>query len=326
MSKIAVAINEVYKRIGYVQKDGNVNFGNTKYNYAGEAAFIKAIRPVMTEFGLSIAPINMEILSNQNGLVNISAIYRLLHTSGESLDIFSLGQGKDSADKAIPKALTGAYKYALRQTFMIETGDDPDNVGSEVYEEIERIYAAIFNSKDAESLNHLINHQATKKALDGIKKASYTDYARLLQAVKEKQKTFITCKDVKEDVVESKVSKISKQDTSNYDRLLEKVESFKAGEVGELLSKSQDWIKKNCDDQQRYKIFKTLLSRITNDNTTDEKLDIVAIAIESCIYSNDLEFVTTELGVLYDVIGEQYKDSIEKKISGLEGLLPYKEM
>ena len=25
-----------------------------------------------------------------------------------------------------PKALTGAYKYALRQAFLLETGDDPD--------------------------------------------------------------------------------------------------------------------------------------------------------------------------------------------------------
>jgi hypothetical protein len=29
-------------------------------------------------------------------------------------------------DKATAKAMTGAYKYALRQTFCIETGDDPD--------------------------------------------------------------------------------------------------------------------------------------------------------------------------------------------------------
>jgi hypothetical protein len=31
---------------------------------------------------------------------------------------------------AAPKALTGAYKYFLRQTFLIETGDDPDRYAS----------------------------------------------------------------------------------------------------------------------------------------------------------------------------------------------------
>src|SRR5262249_36903978 len=41
-----------------------------------------------------------------------------------------LGEASDAGDKAAPKALTGAYKYFLRQTFLIETGDDPDRYAS----------------------------------------------------------------------------------------------------------------------------------------------------------------------------------------------------
>ena len=32
----------------------------------------------------------------------------------------------DVGDKSANKAATGLLKYALRQTFLIETGDDPD--------------------------------------------------------------------------------------------------------------------------------------------------------------------------------------------------------
>ena len=41
------------------------------------------------------------------------------------MSAMSSGEGSDTGDKASNKALTGAYKYALRQTFCIETGDDP---------------------------------------------------------------------------------------------------------------------------------------------------------------------------------------------------------
>ena len=37
---------------------------------------------------------------------------------------------RQSVNKAIYKAMTGAFKYALRQTFIIETGDDPDKTPS----------------------------------------------------------------------------------------------------------------------------------------------------------------------------------------------------
>lgn len=47
------------------------------------------------------------------------------------LTIASYGEGRDRGDKAPYKALTGALKYALIQTFLIATGDDPEHEGSE---------------------------------------------------------------------------------------------------------------------------------------------------------------------------------------------------
>ena len=53
--------------------------------------------------------------------------FRFIHTaSGDYIDVPILGEASDVGDKASNKAMTAALKYALRQTFLIETGDDPD--------------------------------------------------------------------------------------------------------------------------------------------------------------------------------------------------------
>ena len=61
----------------------------------------------------------------------IHATVKFTHTSGESIEVDAVGEGSDSGDKSANKAMTGLYKYALRQTFCIETGDDPDKYASE---------------------------------------------------------------------------------------------------------------------------------------------------------------------------------------------------
>lgn len=39
----------------------------------------------------------------------------------------AFGEGADVADKVLSKCMTMAYKYALREVFMISTGDDPEH-------------------------------------------------------------------------------------------------------------------------------------------------------------------------------------------------------
>jgi hypothetical protein len=41
------------------------------------------------------------------------------------------GSGIDQGDKALYKAITGGIKYILSSTFLIPTGDDPENEQSE---------------------------------------------------------------------------------------------------------------------------------------------------------------------------------------------------
>jgi ERF superfamily len=47
--------------------------------------------------------------------------------SGEEVVATAAGQGLDAGDKAPYKAMTGALKYALLQTFLLATGDDPED-------------------------------------------------------------------------------------------------------------------------------------------------------------------------------------------------------
>ena len=130
---IHTAINKVMQEVGYVQKE---KAGGLPYSFAGEAALIKAIRPHMVDNGIimyvaGIPKIDSEIFTTTKGTamnrVSLIAKIRFQHTGSETgIDVYEAGEGMDAGDKATNKALTSAYKYALRQTFIIETGDDPD--------------------------------------------------------------------------------------------------------------------------------------------------------------------------------------------------------
>lgn len=129
---IHAALLQVMNTVGYVQKTGRVKFKTTDYKYAGEADLIAALRPAMLEAGItfSCVDIGSPIMHGQH----IAAVYtfRFTHAASDTyVNACAIGQGMDSGDKAAYKAATGAMKYALRQTFVIETGDDPDQHASD---------------------------------------------------------------------------------------------------------------------------------------------------------------------------------------------------
>jgi hypothetical protein len=136
-SNLASAKLAVMAAVPYVRKH---KAEHLNYSFAGEADLIASLRPAMLENGLSVAPIGVTVLEQgryqtlKGGLLNhvLAAVtYRPTHApSGESEDCQVLGEASDAGDKAAPKALTGAYKYFLRQTFLIETGDDPNRYAS----------------------------------------------------------------------------------------------------------------------------------------------------------------------------------------------------
>lgn len=132
------ALNAVMQEVGYVQRSRTQGLN---YSFASESAFIEALRPELVKHGVVVHPldvrsINTESYTTRNGsemnMTTVVVTYRFAHApSGSHIDVTTVGQGADTGDKASNKALTGAFKYALRQALMIETGDDPDKDSSE---------------------------------------------------------------------------------------------------------------------------------------------------------------------------------------------------
>lgn len=134
---IAEKLNKVMESVGYLQQDGEVAFGRTKYNFLSEEKLTTELRQAFIEEGLVIYPHDMALVDKQKVKTKSSSSYiytikvKYILTDGdEKLEIVTLGQGMDSGDKGINKAMTGAFKYAERETCMIPTGDDPDHVSS----------------------------------------------------------------------------------------------------------------------------------------------------------------------------------------------------
>lgn len=150
-TSIHEAMSRVMAEVGYVQKRGQMQ-GAARYSYAKEADFIAAIRPAMVQEGVFIVPHKVETLTTEvvhtakgtpMNRVVIRVAFLFCHSSGGTIEVTTLGEGMDSGDKACNKALTGAMKYAMRQAFCIETGDDPDDTPSEHQEraDLTRLYA-----------------------------------------------------------------------------------------------------------------------------------------------------------------------------------------
>lgn len=127
------AILAIYKEVGYVQKQKGETLN---YTFAGEGAFIRELRPAMIEHGVTVSVLQMDNLLQEHYITGkydtkmvrstAHGIVRFTHVSGTFIDVQSYGEGSDAGDKSLNKAMTDLYKYAIRQTFMIETGDDPD--------------------------------------------------------------------------------------------------------------------------------------------------------------------------------------------------------
>ena len=69
-----------------------------------------------------------EKVTKKNLYERIETTYRFVNIEKpeEYIDIVSYGDGIDSQDKSVGKAMTYADKYALMKAYKIVTGDDPD--------------------------------------------------------------------------------------------------------------------------------------------------------------------------------------------------------
>ena len=139
LSNISVELSSVAKNL-------EVGYGQNKYKAVGEADVLKAIKPLEAKYKVYSYPCARQIIETgtiettnskgepkKNLFERIEVIYRFVNIENpnEFIDITSYGDGIDSQDKSVGKAMTYADKYALLKAYKIVTGDDPDQEASE---------------------------------------------------------------------------------------------------------------------------------------------------------------------------------------------------
>lgn len=145
MKELVTAMNNVMLNVRSIAK--NTTVGNENYGYKGVSDMdVKhAIQKEMALNNLVIVPIKIQPTTKlvnwfetdkynkqkakQNVFLEVLVDYKLIHESGQYLDLQGYGHAIDSGDKAAGKATTYALKYTLLYAFMIATGDiqDTDN-------------------------------------------------------------------------------------------------------------------------------------------------------------------------------------------------------
>lgn len=139
-------LSAISNKLSTVAKNLEVGFGANKYKAVGEADVLKAVKPLEAEFGVYSYPHSRRIIEsgevesvNAKGEVKkqfferIETVYRFVNVEKpeEYVDITTYGDGIDSQDKSVGKAMTYGDKYALLKAYKIVTGDDPDQNASE---------------------------------------------------------------------------------------------------------------------------------------------------------------------------------------------------
>lgn len=112
----------------YVKKDGkNTHF---HYTYLSERKIKETIAPLFKKAGImfrinvtdaTVTPVgSMQLTTAKMEYVFVDV------ATGEEIKGTFIGQGTDSGDKGIYKAVTGAIKYIMMSMFLIPSGDDPE--------------------------------------------------------------------------------------------------------------------------------------------------------------------------------------------------------
>ena len=123
----------VRRRLAYVQKRGHNERKN--YNYVTAADIAGAVGDILAELGVVVVP-RLESISHEpsrTGKSEVEHVARVVMAytfmdvdTAEEITVKVAGEGLDAGDKAPYKAMTGALKYALLQSFLLATGDDPE--------------------------------------------------------------------------------------------------------------------------------------------------------------------------------------------------------
>lgn len=192
-------INEIRKKVDYIQKDKSVGTGGSSYRAVTHDAVTAILREHLIAFGIVCVPLLVASKANENGIktdgtrsnqFRYDATYSFDFVNcdkpDEKLTIVIEAHAMDNADKAPGKALSYAKKYAVLKLFEIETGDDEESryapeEPQTPYPEYENDIVRVKATQDIKELSLLWNK------MDGKQKF-------YLEVIKEEQKNALAKK------------------------------------------------------------------------------------------------------------------------------------
>lgn len=116
---------------------------------------------------------------------------RLIHSSGEWLEIPAYGEGEDAGDKALYKAITGGRKYGMSGLFCTDS-DDSDEPEHDTREPTQKQTAYSQRPAASQPPAAAVNHDLGRH-LNGI--AGATDAANLAALANAARNAFKSDKD-----------------------------------------------------------------------------------------------------------------------------------
>jgi hypothetical protein len=115
-----------------------------KFHFRGIDQVLNALNPLMAKHGVYVVPDVLDrvaaIRTTSSGKamyeVNLHVRFRFIGLKGDEIGATGWGEGTDMADKATNKAMQGAFKYVLFQTFAISTEEASDQDGEPTEETV----------------------------------------------------------------------------------------------------------------------------------------------------------------------------------------------
>jgi len=185
-------VNEIRKKVEYIQKDKSVSTGGGSYKAVTHDQVTAILRSHLIEQGVICVP--TLVASKANDRVGDAKQFRYDATysfdfvnaeaPNEKITIVMEAHAMDNADKAPGKAISYAKKYAVLKLFEIETGEDEESryqsadfnlemyldilKGAENLDDLRKLFAeamgAANEAKDKEAAKTIIKAKDSRKA------------------------------------------------------------------------------------------------------------------------------------------------------------------
>ena len=211
-ASLAEAKLAVMRDVSYAMKTTPTQGSGINYSYLSEQELVAVLRPAMVHHGITIAPrpnpeqLTSDSWNTKSGGIMHRVRFAITFTLTASLkdgrteseEIGTIGEAADTGDKAANKAMTAAFKYALRQAFMIESGTDSDryanqevtglasSMGKELDEAFQRFMGAISTAESTDMLTKLRIAYTKRAFADSYNDVLEKEYVKRLTKLTEK--------------------------------------------------------------------------------------------------------------------------------------------